>query len=61
MKFDLALKKLNNGMEISRDNLFTLKMEKNRIMRKTHNGAKTVARVASHDLLADDWAVVKGK
>lgn len=60
MKFELALKKLHKGIEMHRANSrFTLKMEKDQLIRKTMNGAKTTARVASHDLLADDWTVFK--
>jgi len=60
MNFGLALKKLNLGKEITRTNAnFTLKMDKTDIMRVTKNGAKTVARVTSNDLLANDWACLK--
>ncbi len=59
MNFSLALKNLGKGKEITRDPSFTLKLEKQKIMRITRNGAKTVARVNSSDLLADDWACVR--
>lgn len=59
MNFGLALKKLNAGKELTRGNKFTLSMEKGSIMRTTKNGAKTIARVTSNDLLANDWSCTK--
>lgn len=62
MKFDLALKKMNKGSVMGREHeTFTLRIEKDQIIRKSRNGAKTLARIASQDLLADDWMSVKSK
>jgi hypothetical protein len=62
MKFELALKKINAGMAMTRPGAsFELKKEKNAIMRLTRNGGKTIARIPSKDLLAEDWEVMKAK
>ena len=60
MKFELALKKLHKGNIIGREHeTYTLRLDKDQLIRRSRNGAKTLARIASQDILADDWAVVK--
>lgn len=59
MNFSVALKNISKGKELTRNLNFTLKLEKGSIIRETTNGAKTIARVNSVDLLAEDWSCVK--
>lgn len=60
MKFELALKHIKSGSVLTRaSEAFTLKMKEEAIIRRTKNGAETVARVNSSDLQANDWRIVK--